>query len=114
MRYGAWVVIVCALVGWAAAAGPLVEALRPDIRLSMEADGIVRIRCGVAPVGPAGYVERPAELGWSLVPQIGSWRIVASFSETLTLDPGAERLFTDWRIKLSVGAYTLTWGDPCE
>lgn len=114
MRYGAWVVIVCALVGWAAAAGPLVEALRPDIRLSMEADGIVRIRCGVAPVGPAGYVERPAELGWSLVPQVGSWRIVASFSETLTLDPGAERVFTDWRIRLPVGAYTLTWGDPCE
>jgi len=110
----AGVVIVCALVGWAAAAGPRVEALRPDIRLSMEADGFVRIRCGVTPVGPAGYVERLTELDWSLVPHVGSWRIVASFSEVLTLDRDATHAFTDWRIRLPVGSYTLTWGDRCE
>lgn len=114
MRHGAWVVIVCALVGWAAAAGPLVEALRPEIGLSMEADGVVRIRSWVAPVGPAGYRDRPAEMQWTLVPQIGSWRIVAAFADVLSLDAGEVQVFADWRIRLPVGGYTLTWGDLCE
>ncbi len=114
MKRGAWGMVAGMVAGWAALAGPAVEALRPEIALSMEADGFVRVRCGVTPVGPAGYVERLAELGGSLVPQGGSWRIVASFSEVLTLDPGAERTFLDWRIWLPTGSYTLTWGDPCE
>ncbi len=114
MRRGAWAVIGCVLAGWAVAAGPLVEALQPEVALSMDADGVVRVRCGVTPVGPAGYRDRPAELQWTLVPQAGSWRIVTAFADVLSLEAGEVRIFADWRIRLPAGAYTLAWGDPCE
>ncbi|HEU68261.1 MAG TPA: hypothetical protein ENN53_03465 [Candidatus Acetothermia bacterium] len=113
MKYGAWVVIVCALVGWAAGAGPLVEALRPEIGLSMDGQGILRVRCGVTPVGPAGFTGQ-ANLHWSLWPEIGSWRIVTTFSELLALKDGEERVLSDNRIRFAPGNYTLAFGDPCE
>lgn len=59
MRRGVGTVVAGVLVSCAAIAGPTVEALQPEIVLRMEADGFVRILCRVAPVGPAGYRERP-------------------------------------------------------
>ncbi len=114
MRHGAWAVIGCVLAGWAVAAGPLVEALQPEIALSMDGDGVVHVRSWLTPVGPAGYRDRPAEWQWLLVPQVGSWRIVAAFADVLSLDAGEVKTFADWRIRLPAGEYTLTWGDPCE
>lgn len=114
MKRGVGAVIAGVLAGCVAIAGPLVEALRPEIALSMEADGVVRIQSWVTPVGPAGYRDRPAELEWTLVPQVGPWRIVAAFGEVLSLDAGEERTFVDWRIRLPAGAYTLSWGNACE
>ncbi len=110
---GVGAVIGCVLAGWAVAAGPMVEALQPNVTLTMDAVGSVRMRCGVAPVGPAGYTG-PAELHGSLGPEGGSWRSVATFAVPLSLDPGEARNFVDWRIRLPAGTYTLTWGEPCE
>ncbi|GAB4305494.1 MAG: hypothetical protein Kow0097_03930 [Candidatus Bipolaricaulota bacterium] len=114
MRRAAWTAVAITSVAVTALPAPGVEALRPEIALSMEAGGVVRIRSWVTPVGPAGYRDRPAELQWMLMPEGASWRIVAAFAEALTLDPGEERMFVDWRIQLPGGTYSLTWGDPCE
>lgn len=108
MRRAVGAVMVGFVVGCTAIAGSAVEALQPEIVLRMEGDGLVRILCWVAPVGPAGYRERRTHLDWSLVAQVGSWRVVASFSESLALAPGTDRTFVDWRIHLPVGFYTLS------
>ncbi len=113
MKLG-WVLVVGVLVAYLGIARPEVEALQLEVHLAMDAEGFVRIRCTATPVGPAGYSERLTELRGSLAPETGPWRIVASFSELLNLAPGEERTFVDWRLRLPEGAYTLTWGNPCE
>lgn len=107
-------VMVGMLAGWGGIAGPAVEALRPEVALSLDEQGIIRLRCGVTPVGPAGYTARPTELNLTLRPEVGSWRIVARFSDVVSLAAGEESVLADWRMRLPPGGYTVTWGDPCE
>ncbi len=114
MRRWLGAAVAGALAGWTALAGPLVEALRPEVALTMDATGVVHVRCGVTPVGPAGYSGRRVELNLSFAPEGGAWRIVAACTDVPLLRAGETKACVNWRIRLPVGQYTLTWGDPCE